>query len=316
MKYLYLFIILFSGTTHAQIIDELQNDINNGSTTDNTPLKRTGFNLRSLQAAFETSDPKNSVYTCRYNKNSICKIRLREYMNTMIILPVGDSIDTFDLGDTENFEFYPVIKDKTNTHYGSLRNTNPGADTSLTIISKNGYVYTFYIKVDDINSIFVPDMKVYIENPDLDKKEYSDRLAFTADREKKEFLESVDTDYLRSLDDVDISKIEFRYRAESGDLDLMPANIFDDGLWTYFQYSTDNLDYIDRVPALYKVVDGVDTPINMRVVNGTLIAESTSKAWTLRSGEAHLCIRTTDYEKSRIVIKKNDYDRTQYNHKQ
>ena len=148
MKYLYIFILLFSGITHAQIIDELQNDISNDGTTDNTPLKRTGFNLRSLQQAFETSDPKNSVYTCRYNKNSICKIRLREYMNTMIILPEGDSIDTFDLGDTENFEFYPVIKDKTNTHYGSLRNTNPGADTSLTIISKNGYVYTFYIKVE------------------------------------------------------------------------------------------------------------------------------------------------------------------------
>lgn len=315
MKYICLLILLFSSIVNAEIVDELQNDVNNNAVSDNTPLKRSGFNLRSLQKAFETSDPKHSVYTCRYDKNSICKIRLREYMNTMVILPENDAIDTFDLGDTENFEFYPVIKDKKNTHYGSLRNTNPGADTSLTIISKNGYVYTFYIKVDDINSIFVPDMKVYVINPDLDKKELSEQLAFTDNTEKKDFLDSVDTEYLRSLDDVDISKIEFRYKAESGDLDLMPANIFDDGLWTYFQYSTNNLDYVDRVPALYKVVDGVDTPINMRVVNGTLIAESTSDAWTLRSGESHLCIRSNDYEKSSVVVNKSNHSRTKFSHK-
>ncbi len=316
MRFYFIILFLFSGFVNAEIVDELQNKAASGSSGNSgAPLKRTGFNLRSLQAAFETSDPKHSVYYCTYSKSSICKIRLREYMNTTIILPEGDEIDIFDLGDTENFEFFPIIKNEKNTRYGSIRNTNPGADTSLTIISKNGFVYSFYIKVDDVNSIFVPDMKVYVENPKLTAERTVAQAISEQSQKKQEFIKNVDTEYLRSLDDVDISKIEFRYKAEAGDMALMPSNIFDDGLWTYFQYSTDTLDYVDRVPAIYKVVDGVDTPINMRVVNGTLIAESTSNAWTLRSGEAHLCIRSTDYEPSKVLKDKNNFTKSPYRHK-
>ena len=293
----FFILLLLSGVVHAEIVDELQSSVSTTVDNSGAPLKRTGFNLRSLQRAFEESDPKHSVYVCRYSPDSICKLRLREFMNTTIILPEDDEIDIFDLGDTENFDFFPIIKDEKYTRYGSLRNKNPGADTSLSIISKNGYVYTFYIKVDDIHSIFVPDMKVYVENPLLIAKQVINQATNDQSEEKHDFLKSKkNLEYLRSLDDVDISKIEFRYTTD-GDETLKPANIFDDGLWTYFQYTTDNLDYVSRVPAVYKVVDGVDTPINLRVVNGTLIAESTSDAWTLRSGDSHLCVRSKDYDK-------------------
>ena len=65
-----------------------------------------------------------------------------------------------------------------------------------------------------------------------------------------------------------------------------------DGLLEHFQFAENNFDKVRRLPALYRVVDGYETPVNSRVIKGTIVAETTSDKWTLRSGDAYLCIRS------------------------
>jgi hypothetical protein len=77
-----------------------------------------------------------------------------------------------------------------------------------------------------------------------------------------------------------------------GDYALSPLRVFDDGIWTYFQmFEENNMDKQTRFPALYRVVGQTETPVNTRVVGGTVIAETTAEIWVLRNGDQYLCIR-------------------------
>ena len=90
---------------------------------------------------------------------------------------------------------------------------------------------------------------------------------------------------------MDVTNLDYNYEIVGGNNDLAPINIFDDGVWTYFKFADENFDQVQRLPVVFKVVDGYDNPLNVRKFKGTIIAEGTGKAWTLRHGGSHLCIR-------------------------
>ena len=79
----------------------------------------------------------------------------------------------------------------------------------------------------------------------------------------------------------------------SGDRSIAPARVFTDGIFTFFDFG-DRWDTSD-LPAVYRVVDGVDTPVNTRIKGTMLIAES-SGAFTLRNGQRTVCVRPDGFE--------------------
>lgn len=280
-----------------------------GGAGDNHAM-RTAVSLNAIQKAFDDSDPRENVVMFKYDRGTIYKLRLREFMSTTVVLPKGEAIDAYNLGDDKNFTFIPyggkdkkADSDKLENVF-SIKATYPGADTSLTVMGRSGRFYSFYMRVDSIKSAYMPIFTAFIEDsipgmvpvakaaPDTSDETTPASVATTKPVKMTGEEAASEAEYLRSLPMVDSANIRLDgYKIAGGDKNLAPVKIFDNGYWTYFKLSdAANLDKV-KVPTVYRVVDGYDTPVNVRVEGGTLIAETVSKAWTLRSGEAHLCIR-------------------------
>lgn len=89
--------------------------------------------------------------------------------------------------------------------------------------------------------------------------------------------------------DLEISPCANFSGSQRGAKELRPKLVFDDGSWTYFKLG--NLDKQNRFPAFYRLVGKHETPANTRVVNNTVIAESTSNTWVLRNGDDYICVQ-------------------------
>jgi type IV secretory pathway VirB9-like protein len=302
MRLLFVFLLVFllAGVAMAtQIVDET---MSGGLPSEQIPDRPmlTDSNLKAIQVAFDTSKPTDNILRYEYDANTTYKIRLREYMHSTVVLPKGERIAAYALGDEVNFFFVPLSKKwKETENVFEIWGKFHGADTNLTVFGESGHVYSFYLRNDSIQSPYMPNLVVYIEDPTVvvapEEKEFEDwtEAQEEAGTNTEGKAGSVDDgpEYLRDLPLIDPAAISYKYEPYGGDMDLAPLRIFDDGHFTYFQFADKNLDKIHRLPAFYRVVDGYDTPVNTRIIKGTVIAETISDKWTLRSGDAHLCVR-------------------------
>ena len=260
-------------------------------------------NLDAVQEAFNTSSEQDNIKACAQSKTAICKLRLRERMPA--VMTFNEDVRSFVLGDGLNFAFSSV--DGSRNIY-KLEGYYPGADTNLTIVGESGLIYSFYIRIDSIASKFVSDFVINvsgnsnvisaskqalikqrqwdINNPKTFSDEASLKVKKAHIKAAKEAI-----DYLDTKPNVKVEHLNFNFEIINGDNALMPKSVFDDGLWTYWQYGTKNLNTIDRLPVPYAVVDGHDMPVNSRIEGGYLITEGVSQKWTLRSGERYACVR-------------------------
>ena len=289
--FIFFVIGLFWLPTNAKIID---NNLANKLTSQNRPAIT---NLNSVQSAFDNSANTINITTCLYSKRRICKIRIRERMSTIIELPDNDKINTWALGDKQNFSFKPIDKLQ---QRAILRMVIPGSDTNLSIIGQSGFIYTFYVRADSSNSKYLPSFVVRIKLNKQDKKLLELKKEYQKIVKNKPIIIQPDIvkiptlttakDYLSKKKPVDVQDIFFSFKQISGDKSLMPFKIFDDGIWTYFQYGKDDMLSVQDLPTIYKVKDGFDTPVNSRIEKGSLVIEAISDKWTIRSGQSHACV--------------------------
>jgi type IV secretory pathway VirB9-like protein len=264
-------------------------------------------NLDAVQEAFNTSSEQDNIKVCAQSKTAICKLRLRERMPA--VMTFNEDVRSFVLGDGLNFAFSSV--DGSRNIY-KLEGYYPGADTNLTIVGESGLIYSFYIRIDSIASKFVSDfvVNVYgnplfissskealIKQRDWDAKnpkQFSDKASIKVKeahiKAAKETTKKA-IDYLDTKPNVQVEHLNFNFEIVNGDQALMPKSVFDDGLWTYWQYGNQNLNTVDKLPVPYAVVDGHDMPVNSRIEGGYLITEGVSQKWTLRSGERYACVK-------------------------
>jgi len=281
MKRLVLVLMFIPVVAAAEIVDEVAMQHGNGAGGADRPM--VSANLHMVQKAFDTSRPKDNTIHFKYSQDATYKLRLREFMNTTIVLPKGEVIKSYSLGEDTNFTFVPLSKDdSTLTNLAQVFATYPGADTNLTIVGKTGRVYSFYLRSDSVKSPHLPDLLAYVD--DVNFQHVTDGPVSPVKQQEE------DPEYLRQLGLVDPATIQYDYKFVNGDMDLAPVRVFSDGHMTYFQFADDNLDSVQRLPTIYRVVDGYDTPVNTRIVGGTVIADTVSDKWTLRNGEAHLCV--------------------------
>lgn len=303
------FVAAWTGAAVADISD----DFGTGDPALNSRMPGSGLNLKQIQRAFDTARPNENVYVFNVDRMETPRIRLREHMETFIVLPASEVIEGYSIGDRTNFSATPL--DGKFSNVVSVRPKYPGADTNLTLLGTSGRIYPFYLRADSVDSEFMPMFVAYIET----NKEKATPLRFESapavespEKIAKPKAESSDEaarkegEYLRSLGDVDVTAVNCSYQTSKGkwlfrnarwfgrsaSYDLKPIRICDDGNWTYFRFSeTDNLDAVPQLPVVYQVIDGYDTPVNTRVQGGVIIAESVSKNWTLRAGDKHLCVQ-------------------------
>lgn len=298
-------ISLLSFSSQAEIVDEIKEETLNDNKESDQPLRR-DFDLRQVQSAYNDSHPKDNIQRYSYNPSQIYKIKLRLHMNTMIYLPNGEEILAISLGDSSAFTastFQDTIPNLVN-----VRSVYSGVDTNLSVISKSGRNYSFYLRSYPVKAKELSDYIVYIEsasNTDTSDLNFSSYIESKKENIKKpatnkskayekrlELLKDLqkDNDYLKGLKDP--FSINTNYQMK-GDKEIAPFGVYDDGKWTYFDFRKDFIS--NRLPVIYKVIDDYDAVINTRVENGFLIAESlSSEGWTLKNGDKVVCIKPKD----------------------
>ncbi|BBD10152.1 TrbG/VirB9 family P-type conjugative transfer protein [Desulfovibrio ferrophilus] len=311
-----IFIILFVLSIAVPVQAEILNLSSGKKITPATDRAMSqDVNLNAIQKAFDAADPRSPIKEWRYDAGVTYKIRLREFMASVVELPRGEEVADFILGDESVFSFIPL---RNNKHAFTLSAKYPGGDTSLVVFGKSGRVYTFYLRCDTVKSTYIPNLTTRIvdesfvsnepipipyEDMEEDEPEGLGCDECKKDNPPKLQSDKLEGEYLHSLPDVDMAKLNFNYTTSKGDASLNPLRIFDDSHFTRFQFPP-NVD----LPVIYMVKDGYDTPINSRVevtyapgsdtkvLYRTIVAEAINPTgkWTIRSGEIYLCVRKTD----------------------
>jgi ComB9 competence protein len=257
-------------------------------------MKREGALVGAIQRAWDNSGGAAGTFVARYAPEQVIKVRVREFMTTTIVLPDWETIATLVLGD--EFGFKTV---KTQPHILVVRASITGADTSLTVIGGSGRVYAFYIRSEAYNSPNVPDLTVFVKadpptpapvDPARGEQE-ADKPLKRAETGTSRMTPGLNQpDYLSEIP-FDPAKLRFDFKM-TGDRSIAPDRVYSDGVFTFFDYSSRWNE--SDLPAVYRVVDGVDTPVNTRAKGTLLIAESAG-AFTLRNGQRVVCVRPEGY---------------------
>lgn len=84
----------------------------------------------------------------------------------------------------------------------------------------------------------------------------------------------------------DLSKYNFNYEF-AGSPAIAPIKVFDDGVFTYMEFKTDNAE----IPAIFAVNEqGYETLVNFRIVDEYVVIEQVAGQLTLRSGGDVVCV--------------------------
>ncbi|WP_066351716.1 TrbG/VirB9 family P-type conjugative transfer protein [Aliarcobacter skirrowii] len=247
--------------------------------------------LNSVQKAFNTSNMHENVAVFKYEDENTYKVRLRTAVETMFVLPPGEKIISYSLGDSLVFKYKPIIvKNYQTENLFTVRPQTAGADTNLIVVGASGKIYKFYLRADNHDSPFLPIFTIYISK---DGKIPSPK-PLKADFESLEISSENKKELSHFLSNkVEMQNANFGYISLNGSDDIKPDTVFDDGKFTYFYFKSQN-GKIKNLPVVYRVVDDYDTPVNSRIEGDFIIAETLSKRWTLRSGTAHHCIKRED----------------------
>ena len=286
MKKIIMIVLLISPPVLADGIEDMNapqvpNNVNGNMQLD---VPKQGLGL--VQRAFDNKKSlTNSIISYNYNNGrKIFKVRLRNRIGTTIVIP--EPIETFIVGDKVSFEFKPLSPNGQGTNKGVMYGHIAGVDTNLNIIGKSGKVYAFYLRTDNERSPHTPHFLVeikdntYVENKGINNKPFDP--VYTSDKKV--------IDFLKSKPNLDLQNVSYNYSQKGGNTTLMPIRIFDDGIFTYFQFAEKDLVKKQELPTIYRSVGNKDYPINMRVDGGFIIVERTSPKWTLRLGEEFACV--------------------------
>ena len=163
------FVLLSSWPLNAEIRDEVEGgNIPESSITDRE--MREDANLHSIQKAWDTSKSRDNVKRYTYDPDVTYKIRLREFMNSTVVLPKWEKISGFSLGDSQNFEFVSLGQGGERENMFQVHAKYPGADTNLTIFGVSNNIYSFYLRVDSVKSAFLPELVIYIADKNIEKE--------------------------------------------------------------------------------------------------------------------------------------------------
>ncbi len=265
------------------------------------------YSLGALQKAWDSpfaSAGQATPGVMRYvwRPDFVMSVRTREYMVSTINLPVWEQITNIIVGD-------PVVFDakRIKPNIFAVRPTHSGADTNITVVGGSGNIYTFYIRSEGWNSDQVSDITVYVDgnrpasmsgggtiNDVISATMDSPTTATSIGAGSKN--QPIAPDYVREIAfKPENLKFDMKILAPTmDDADIAPERVFNDGIWTYFDFGkkADNI----RRPVVYQVVDGVDTMVNTRTAGpygNILIAEAVGD-FTMRNGNRVVCVHRTD----------------------
>ncbi|HQW57592.1 MAG TPA: TrbG/VirB9 family P-type conjugative transfer protein [Gammaproteobacteria bacterium] len=239
--------------------------------------------LGAIQHAWDNAEPFAGVYQVQYNPREVIRLLTREFMTTTIIFPAWENIIDEVVGDKS---IYQLKKPKPNIVV-IMPNEFVGVDSSITLIGESGHVYAFYVRSEGYNSENISDIAVHVRVP-APKFEARNKNALLSSelKEKTDYLEAVSFDPAQLNFDFDMA----------GDQSIAPERVYSDGLRTWFDYG-DKMGS-KTLPAIFAVIDEVDTPINVTREGTRLVAQALGR-FTLKSGKKLTCVTPSKDAKGR-----------------
>lgn len=259
-----------------------------------------------IQRAWDKSEDDAAVYTTAMCRGCTYKVRLREYMVSVLELPRGEIIDSVDLGDKSGFSVQ-----QRGPRRLALRSVGHGYDTNMLVYGRSGEVYPIYLRAEGFNSDNVPDVVVKIDGVVTIDDEMSVTGIGGIESEPPTTIPGMTLPSTNAADAIDgltatnpgtpdddfVAEAAFDPNALRGwneyelwgSEELEPETVFRDDQFTYVKYGDKWKDL--ELPTAYVVVDGIDEQVNTRVQGETFIIESTRPLITLKSGKSYLCIR-------------------------
>ena len=257
--------------------------------------------LGSIQQAFDQSTEEAGVYKVRYSQQALIKLRLREFMTTIVVLPSWEEITDIIVGDKSTFE-----ASKKESHIFLLKPKDfIGADSNITVLGRSGLVYTFYVRSEGYNSVNLPDLRVHVHVPGDIPRQFSGQST-SQNGTKEDFdkrgenpslqqdrLHNLTKDYPQTLPPK-MDRLNFKW-SMAGDQTIAPRQVFSDGVRTWFNFDDGAGSKIEEkdLPVISRVLDGVDTPINTRIEGNLIVAEATG-VFTLKNGNRTTCVYPTN----------------------
>lgn len=203
----------------------------------------------------------------RYSPVDVVSISAVRGVSTMIVFSESEKIETIAVGDSLSWKIEP--NKRSNIIF--LKPVKLDATTNMNVVSDKR-VYSFVLNVLPDNSksqTYV--VKFRYPNEDLDQK-----LLEQATRD-------VSRPNLARLFKGDQTDIDYNY-GYSGDEELRPSVMFDDGVKTWFRFGAD-------MPAIF-VVEGERREIlaNYRREGDYIVVDKIAGQWMLRRGNYATCI--------------------------
>lgn len=252
--------------------------------------------LGTLQRSWDRPMPANGqtapgVIHYLWQADFVMGVRTRDFMVTTLMLPGWERISEYYVGDPVVFE----VK-KVRANIVAVRSRNAGADSNLVLLGASGNIYNFYIRSEAWNSNQVTDITVFVDaardGDDQDGTGVADFPQAAAGPLMPDYIRKI----VRRPEDV---RFDMKLFAQQpGDAEIAPARVFEDGLFTYFDFG-DRADTITR-PVVHQVVDGVDSVVNSRTVgpHGSILVAEAIGDFTLRSGNRVVCVKRVSAKSS------------------
>lgn len=265
-------------------------------------------NMKMIQEAWNDKEAlTDSIVHYDYKQDTFMPIAMRVLMASYIVLPKWEEIDYHSIGNTHGFK---IQQPRANTLI--VQGIASGIDSDLRIVGKYGDIYNFYLRNLPVDSEQVPNLTVYVNNNNiqsqfkplpLPSKNQDEETLNNEDKEPLskndnsskpvapgtlQELEKAKADYLKLVP----TGKKFNWMRISGAEELAPKAAFNDGIWTYLDYS--HLKHHGRAMAISEVVEGHDYPITQSEYTdeGFLIIKSISReGFTLRNQDTTVCIR-------------------------
>ena len=146
------------------------------------------------------------------------------------------------------------------------------SETNMTVLT-NKRVYHFELVAKEAKGLADKDLIFVV------------KFSYPDDKDKNlvEFAKAPASD---EPDMRDLSSYNFNYQY-TGEKIIAPSKVFDDGIFTYFQFLAKN----SEVPAIYSVdSEGFESLINYRVAGTYIVVEKVAPQYSLRNGSDIVCV--------------------------
>ena len=241
----------------------------------------------ALLAAGAVGEPLQSR-TIKYGDKDIATLNTRLRYTTLIVLPAGDPILDFLIGDQD----YWRLEGNANLAY--LKPGKLGAETNLTLITASGAIYSFIAR--EVGEQQTPDVKVFVERSDesIAMHPIGGTPRFVAADQAASLQRTVDAlAQKESEQHADFAvnyplTANFNYKFDKNKKPFLVDRIWHDNTSTYISAKA------QEKPALYELQDGAPSLVDYQLHGDTYVVPKVIEQGYLAIGKKRLVFRKAD----------------------